>query len=90
MTNDRITGPCPDCERTRAENARLKSERPYMVDRPYEDLTRLEAYRAENARLREALEEICAKEFWYDSEGYCAAETMQSIARAALEVKHAE
>ena len=59
MTNDRITGPCPDCERTRAENA----------------------------RLREALEQICAKEFWYDSEGYCAAETMQSIARESLEAK---
>ena len=24
MTNDRITGPCQECERLRAENARLR------------------------------------------------------------------
>ena len=72
-----------------AENARLKSERPYMVDRPYEDLTRLEALRAriaeledevarlthvyilgnadlraENARLREALEKAADSLRW--------------------------
>ena len=81
MTNDRTTGPCPECERTRAENARLKSERPYMVDRPYEDLTRLEAYRAENARLREALEEI-RKGDCTDDRFTCPS----CIARAALEV----
>ena len=68
MTNDRITGPCPECERTRAANARLKSERPYMVDRPYEDLTRLEALRtriaeleAEVARLQRMLAELDAE-----------------------------